>query len=528
MNISVTKEQLESGMATSTNNPIHEVIIVGSGISGISSALALSRQGFKDFLILEAAEGPGGVWRDNQYPGVACDIPAMLYQFKHEKNARWSKLYADGSEILQYLKDLQRKHRLEDKTRYGTSVESAEYDESNSLWAVTTKNGEILSCRYLIKATGTFGSPKIPALPGVNEFKGALFHTAKWPRAIDLTGKRVAVVGTGASAIQLVPVLAKTVGSLTVFQRTPIWLLPKLDLRVAPSLQWAFEYLPGVQDTFHKLAYKIAGHLLAVLLVTSSKHPRTHKLLEASGRWNIRRQIKDPVLRERFKPDYNLGCKRPSFSNDYFRIFELPHVTLNTGSIERLTATGIRCKGSKQVEPFDAIIMATGFDVLGEESNSLPAFTIKGRGGVNLREYWHHQEGFKAHRGAGVAGFPNLFLNLGIPYAGGTSWYETADIVSAQIVKCLLTAKLRNAQEIEVRPEAVDAYMQKMHEMLRWSVHRTGSCASANSYYYDAKGNAPLYTAEPAPVSWREAVNSVERSYEFRSVSRPHVPVAVS
>lgn len=515
-------------MAMYTHKPNHEVIIVGSGISGISSALALLRQGFKDFLILEAADGPGGVWRENRYPGVACDIPAMLYQFRDEKNPRWSKLYAGGSEILQYLKALQGKHRLDEKTRYGASVEKAEYDEANSQWAITTKNGEIIRCRYLIKATGAFGSPKIPSLPGLSEFRGALFHTANWPHDIDLSGKRVAVVGTGASAIQLVPVLAKSAASLTVFQRTPIWLLPKLDLRIAPPVRWVFEHMPGVHETCHKLAYKIGGNLLAVLLVTSSKYPRAHKLLEASGRWNIRRQIKDPVLRERFKPDYSLGCKRPSFSNDYFRVFELPHVHLNTGGIERLTATGILAKGSKHVEPFDAIIMATGFDVLGEKSNNLPAFTIRGKGGIDLREYWHHQEGFKAYRGAGVAGFPNLFLNLGIPYAGGTSWYETADIVSAQIVECLRIAKSRSAQEIEVRPEAVDAYMQKMHGLLRWSVHRTGSCASSNSYYYDANGNTPLYTAEPAPESWREAVNSVSGSYEFRTARRTQATAVVA
>lgn len=499
----------------------HEILIVGSGISGISSALALLKGGFRDFVILETADGPGGVWRENRYPGVACDIPSILYQFRDEKNPNWSKLYAGGDEIVRYLKDVQAKHRLNEKTRYGMAVNQAEYDEAKGQWRVTVSSGETLRCRYLIKATGAFNSPKMPDIPGLDNFKGELFHTARWPDGIDLAGKRIAVIGTGASAIQLVPIVAKSAGQLTVYQRTPIWLLPKPDFKVAAPLRWGMKHLPGYQDAYYRAFYKSLAPLLQILLVTSGKHPRLHGRLEAAGRWNIRRQLKDPELIRKFTPDYSLGCKRPSFSNDYYRTFEKPNVSLQTEGIAKITRDGILAQGEKKAERFDVIIMATGFNILGEASTSLPAFPVAGRDGLDLREYWHQTDDFKAFRGAAVAGFPNLFLNLGIPFAGGTSWYETADMISAQIVECLQTARDSNRPEIEVKAEAVERYMEEMDGRLKWSIHRTGSCATSNSYYYDKHGKNPLYTAEPPEETWARAISDVAKSYEFRRLAGP-------
>lgn len=494
-----------------------EILIVGSGLSGISSALALSRSGFTDFLILEASRKAGGVWRENIYPGVACDIPSILYQYRDEKNPDWSKLYVGGEEILDYLSRVQEKYGLGYKTRYGTAVQQAVYDEKNALWQVTTQQGETLRCRYLIKATGAFNSPKIPNFPGLKEFKGELFHTARWPEGLDLNGKRVAVIGTGASAIQLVPIVAEVAQQLTVYQRTPIWLLPKPDFKVAAPLRWGFRKLPWLHWGYHRFAHKSIGHFLAVALVSSGKHPRFHRALEYAGRWNIRRQLKSKALIEQFTPGYSLGCKRPSFSNNYYRTFERPNVALNTQSLERLTETGIKTKGEEQAEPFDVIILATGFNILGNDSTSLPAFPVTGRNGVDLRHYWHHQENFKAFRGAAVNGFPNLFLNLGIPYAGGTSWYETADMISAQIVACLKSARSKNRPVIEVKGEAVNTYMTSMDRMLSESVQRIGNCAGSNSYYYDKDGNIPIYSAESPSLTWAKAESDVEFAYQFRS-----------
>lgn len=496
----------------------YQVIIAGSGISGITTAIALQKAGIDDFVILEAAEKPGGVWRENIYPGVACDIPTVIYQHKDAKKPDWTKFYAEGHEIVAYLEDLQNQFGIDQRTRYGARVAGAEYDDDSAEWVVTTESGERLRCRYFVKATGAFNSPKTPDMPGMKDFRGHLIHTARWPEGLDLRGKRVAVIGTGASAIQLVPIVAEEAAQLTVYQRTPIWLLPKLEFDISKWARWTLKHIPGAHAAYHKFWYTNITYYLDVLLARSGRHPRMHRRLEAAGRWNIRRQLKDPELIEKFTPDYNLGCKRPSFSNNFYAAFNKPTVSLVTDGIETLTEVGIVAKGKDAADAFDVIVLATGFNILGDESDSLPAFPIKGRNGLDLREYWHQLEGFKAHRGAGVPGFPNFFLNLGIPFASGTSWYETADIISAHIVRCLQVAKARNAQEIEVKREAVDAYFEHIEGLQEESVFRTGSCASSNSYYFDKNGKTPLYTAELPQDSWNGALNSVEGCYVFRAV----------
>lgn len=494
----------------------HQLIIAGSGISGITSAIALRRAGFNDFVILEAAQQPGGVWRDNVYPGVACDIPTVVYQHKDALNPNWSRLYARGAEIVDYLKSIQKQYRLDRQTLYGTQVSRAEYDDDRHLWNITLADGETLRCRYFIKATGAFNSPKMPDIPGLNDYQGEMFHTAQWPANVDLRGKRVAVIGTGASAIQLIPIVAKQAKQLSVYQRTPIWLLPKLEFDIPKPVRWTLKNVPGAHKAYHKLWYESMAYALDVLLANSGKHPRLHKALERSGRWNIRRQLKNKDLVRKFTPQYNLGCKRPSFSNDFYATFNRPNVQLNTDGIAKLTAAGIVSEGSSQAEPVDVIILATGFNILGEASTSLPAFPVVGRNGVSLRDYWHHQAGFRAFRGASVPGFPNLFLNLGIPFASGTSWYETADIISAQIVACLRTAKTRGCQEIEVKRAAVDTFMSYMEGLQQWTIHNTGSCTGSNTYYLDKHGKTPLYTAELPDAAWSGATNQVEEHYVFR------------
>lgn len=502
------------------NSLDHELIIAGSGISGITSAIALRRAGIDDFVILEASKQPGGVWRDNVYPGVACDIPTVVYQHKDALNPNWSRFYARGDEIINYLKSIQKEYRLDRQTVYGTRVSCAEYDESRQIWRITLDDGEILHCRYFIKATGAFNSPKMPDISGLNEYRGEIFHTAEWPKDINLHGKRVAVIGTGASAIQLIPIVAKQAGQLRVYQRTPIWLLPKLEFDIPKPMRWALKNIPGAHKTYHKLCYEGMGYALDVLLANSGKHPRIHKALELSGRWNIRRQLKDKNLVRKFTPQYNLGCKRPSFSNEFYATFNRPNVQLNTDGIAELTADGILSEGHSKAEPFDVIILATGFNILDDASTSLPAFPVLGRNGLSLRDYWHHKAGFRAFRGASVPDFPNLFLNLGIPFASGTSWYETADIISAHIVACLGEAKARRCQEVEVKKTAVDAFMRYMEDLQRWTIHNTGSCTGSNTYYLDKHGKTPLYAAELPAAAWASATTNIEENYSFRRASR--------
>lgn len=496
-------------------NQEYKFVIVGAGISGTSTALALLEAGHKDMLILESSTTCGGVWRDNTYPGVACDIPSLVYQFPKYKNPSWSKLYADGAEIRDYIADVRRKSGIEELTVYGHSVEGAVYQDKDKCWLVNLDSGHRIKCKYLIKATGAFNSPLIPSIDGINDFKGEIFHTSSWPESYNPAGKRVAVLGTGSSSIQLVPIIAESAQALYVYQRTPIWLLPKLDLKIPRIVRAMLAKVSVLNGALRSVFYPTISYFLQVVLSASGKHPKAHKFAEKIGKWNIRRQLSDDDLVEKFTPRYNLGCKRPSFSNNYYRVFEKENVNLVTDGVKKITETGIINRGGDSEVPFDTIILATGFNILGSASKSLPAFSVVGKHGCNLRNYWHSEDNFKAFRGASVNGFPNLFLNLGIPYAAGTNWFETADIISRHIVKCLDIAEERNYSSIEVNASSVDKYMKEMDDIMKYSIHHVGSCVKSNSYYYDNSGRTPLYSGEKPSKSWEMADLTPETEYTY-------------
>ncbi|RSM77175.1 monooxygenase [Amycolatopsis sp. WAC 01375] len=467
--------------------PDHEIAIIGGGFSGIGAAILLRKAGFEDFLMLEEGDGVGGAWHWNTYPGVAVDIPSFSYQFSFEQISGWSRVYAPGRELKAYADYCVDKYDIRRRTRLGSKVVSATFDDETHLWCLETADGWSMTARFVVGATGVLTQPKPPDIDGLDAFRGTVMHTARWDHGVDLRGKRVAVVGTGASAVQVIPSIAPEAGRLTVFQRTPIWCLPKPDAVLPRAARLALRRLPGA-----KLVSRLASQALVEVTFPLAAH--FHRLLptagagERIGRAHLRRAVKDPVTREKLTPRYALGCKRPSFSNDYLQTFDRDNVTLETTSIDAITGSGVRTVDGIE-HPVDVLVLATGFKVF--EKGNMPAFTVRGSGGADLEKFWEENR-FQAYQGVSVPGFPNLFTILG-PYGyNGSSYFNLIETQTAHIVRCLRNARKTGATRVEVTNEANDRYFRSMLERRKHQVFFQDSCALANSYYFDANGDVPF------------------------------------
>ncbi|KFU80807.1 Predicted flavoprotein CzcO associated with the cation diffusion facilitator CzcD [Amycolatopsis lurida] len=467
--------------------PDHEIAIVGGGFSGIGAAILLHRAGFEDFLMLEEGDGVGGAWHWNTYPGVAVDIPSFSYQFSFEQISGWSRVYAPGRELKAYADYCVDKYDIRRRTRLGSKVVSAAFDDETHLWRLETADGWSMTARFVVGATGVLTQPKPPDIAGLDGFRGTVMHTARWDHGVDLRGKRVAVVGTGASAVQVIPSIAPETGHLTVFQRTPIWCLPKPDAVLPRPARLALRRLPGA-----KLVSRLASQALVEVTFPLAAH--FHNLLptagagERIGRAHLRRAVKDPVTREKLTPRYALGCKRPSFSNEYLQTFDRDNVTLETTGIDAITGSGVRTTDGTE-HPVDVLVLATGFKVF--EKGNMPAFTVRGSGGADLEKFWAENR-FQAYQGVSVPGFPNFFTILG-PYGyNGSSYFNLIETQTAHIVRCLRNARKTGATRVEVTHEANDRYFRTMLERRKHQVFFQDSCSLANSYYFDANGDVPF------------------------------------
>ncbi len=476
--------------------PDHHVAIIGGGFSGIGAAILLDKAGFDDYVMIEEGDGVGGAWHWNTYPGVAVDIPSFSYQYSFEQMTGWSRVYAPGRELKRYAEHCVEKYDVRRRTRLNTRVVAAVFDDEGDLWRLTTDAGETVTARHVIGATGVLTQPKPPEIEGIGDFAGTVMHTARWDHGVDLAGKRVAIIGTGASAVQVIPSIARDVTELTVFQRTPIWCLPKLDTRLPVAARLALR-VPGakaatrvVSQTFVELTFPLAAHF--------------HKLLPVAGvgarvgRNHLRRAVKDPEVREKLTPRYALGCKRPSFSNDYLPAFNRPNVLLETEPIERITPTGVRTADGVEHE-VDVLLLATGFKVF--EKGNMPAFPVSGAGGVDLESWWGEHR-FQAYQGVSVPGFPNFFAILG-PYGyNGSSYFNLIETQMAHIVRCLGRARRAGATRVEVTPEANSRYFEQVLGRRRHQIFFQPSCANANSYYFDANGDVPFRPSPTLETMW--------------------------
>jgi cation diffusion facilitator CzcD-associated flavoprotein CzcO len=483
----------------STMTPQHDALIIGAGFSGIGMGIRLKKARIDSFLILEQAEDLGGTWRDNDYPGVAVDIPSFVYSFSFEQNPNWSRTYAPGPEILDYARHCAAKHDLLPHMRFGVHVLRAEFDDTDHYWRVHTNRGEF-TARFLLSATGGLTQPKPPDIPGLSDFRGRVFHTARWDHDYDLAGKRVAVIGTGASAVQVVPSIAPHVAQLHVFQRTPIWVLPRPDREIGPLRRKLFALLPFAQRAVRLWHTLVTEFIMVFGIVYTRQHPGIVRYAENVVRGRLERHVHDPAVREKLTPRYGFGCKRPSFSNDYLRSFNRRNVELVTDRIERITRAGIVTADGHE-RPLDALILATGFKVL--EVGNTPTYQLYGPRGLELGAFWDEQR-YQAYEGITVPGFPNLFLILG-PYAtNGASWFTMIETQTRHALRCIKAARRRGATWVEVRQEPHDAFFAGIQRRQQNTVFFNNQCGGANSYYFDRHGDAPfLRPASGLEMWWR-------------------------
>ena len=474
----------------------HEVAIIGGGFSGIGAAILLAKAGFEDYLMIEEGDGVGGAWHWNTYPGVAVDIPSFSYQFSFEQMSGWSRVYAPGEELKAYAEHCVDKYDVRRRTRLHTRVVAAAFDDDADVWRLRTADGDEITARYVVGATGVLTQPKNPEIEGIADFAGTVMHTARWDHDVDLRRRRVAIIGTGASAVQVIPSIAREVEHLTVFQRTPIWCLPKLDARMPLPVRLAMR-LPGAKaatrvasQTFVELTFPVAAHFHDLLPVAG--------VGERIGRAHLRRAVKDPVVREKLTPRYALGCKRPSFSNDYLPAFNRANLALETAPIERITPSGVITSDGVEHE-VDVLVLATGFKVF--EKGNMPAFTVTGAEGVDLESWWGEHR-FQAYQGVSVPGFPNFFAILG-PYGyNGSSYFNLIETQMAHILRCLRRARRIGATRVEVTAEANKRYFERMLGRRRHQVFFQPSCATANSYYFDAHGDVPFRASPTLETMW--------------------------
>jgi cation diffusion facilitator CzcD-associated flavoprotein CzcO len=378
------------------------IVVIGAGFGGLAASIELKRAGFDDLVILERGDDVGGVWRENTYPGAACDVPSPLYSFSFERNPRWLKRYAGQPDILAYLRRVADKYDLRRHMRFGTEVTSAEYDDVTRRWQVRTDGGDVIDADVLVPAVGQLSRPSLPVITGRATFGGPAFHSAEWHHSVDLRGKRVAVIGTGASAVQFVPEIATQAAHVDVYQRTPPYVVPRWDTTFTAAHHALFSRVPATQLAERGGWYSVT-EFLAVALLYSKPLARA---VTALARHHMRRQVPDPAMFERIWPDYPIGCKRILFSNDYLPALCRPDVELVTDRIDAITPTGVRTVDGAE-RAADVIVYGTGFAA----TEFLEPMTVHGTGGRDLAEQW--REGASAYLGIAVPHFPNLFLMYG-------------------------------------------------------------------------------------------------------------------
>lgn len=490
--------------------PAHaDVVVVGAGFSGLGAAIKLRQTGRHDFVVLERAAEVGGTWEANRYPGCQCDVPSNLYSFSFAPNPNWSQTFALQPEIWSYLRRVADEFGLRPHLRLGCELEGASWDQAARRWRLVTSRGE-MTARIVVAGTGGLSKPSVPELPGIGSFAGAAFHTAHWDEGRDLRGRRVAVIGTGASAVQVVPKIQPEVERLIVFQRTPPWILPHPGRPVRPREQRLFRLLPGAQRALRGAVYW--GR--ETFLLGFAQH-RLSRVPRAAALRHLEAQVADPRLRRLLTPDYEIGCKRILLSDDYFPALQRPNAELVAAAVTAVQPGGIVTADGREHE-VDTIVWGTGFDAA---SGNEAAARFRGRDGRLLGEVWE-ERGMRALRGTTVAGFPNLFLMTGPnTLLGHNSVVFIIESQLAYLMDALRTMEAHGAEVVDTRPEAQTAFNEALQRKMRGTVWVDGGCAS---WYLDAHGhNTTLWPG--TSWSFRRALRRFDPAeHAFDQADRGH------
>lgn len=477
----------------------HEVLIVGAGVSGICLGARLKLAGI-DFVVLERATNLGGTWRDNTYPGCQVDVPSHKYSFAFALNADWSHRCADQPEILAYLVATAKSTGVAPHIQYEAEVQSADYDDASSTWLVSTEEGDQYRAAVVVLATGPLHEPSVPDIPGLSSFIGQTFHSARWNHGFSLAGKQVAVIGTGASAVQLIPHVQRWISHLYVFQRTPPWILPRQDQAIAPLIRNSFRVIPGLMRTYRTLLYLQAE----ITTLGFSTFPRLLRIAELAAKRFLHAEVADPHLREQLTPDYALGCKRILRSDDFYSAACKNNVEIITGPISRVQGRFVYLSDETRRQ-VDAIIFATGFRV----SEAFRTFPVRGVNGRSLRDEWRC--GASAYLGMSVSGFPNLFLMVGPNTGLGHNSLIFMIEAQARYISRALARRLGfGAEPMTVRREIQLQFNTKLQRRLRRAVWSVGGCSS---WYIDDDtgtnralwpGSTITYWLHTRRVRWRD------------------------
>ena len=501
MNAEVNIPAARPRKAKKAPTAISEVLIIGAGFGGLGTAIRLRQQGISDIVILERADEVGGTWRDNSYPGAACDIPSNLYSYSFAPNPDWSRAYSGSGEILDYARHLADSNDLRPLIRFGRTVTEAAFNESDGYWQVTTQDGEQFLGRSLVMASGGLANPSLPKIPGIDTFEGKRIHSARWDHDYDLKGKRIAVIGTGASAIQIIPELVKVAEKVTVFQRTPGWVMPRMDYRSPAWSKALFRAVPATQSLLRKALYW--GHeSMAFSFIWSTPMTRVVERISAAF---LKHQVSDPWLRRQLTPDFRIGCKRVLMSSEYYPALQKPNCKLITWPIATISPKGIRTAEGIEHQ-VDCIVFATGFEV---SKNGTP-FPVHGLGGRDLNAEW--SGGAQAYKSVQVSGYPNLYFTFG-PNSGpghnSALVYMESQI--AYIVRSIGKRAAANLKYIDVRADAQKAFNVDIQKRLA----KTNWNSGCKSWYLSADGfNSTMFPGFATQFA-RQMANFRERDYRM-------------
>ena len=452
-----------------------EVAIVGAGFGGLCMAIQLLARGERRFVVLEKEDEVGGTWRDNQYPGAECDVQSHLYSYSFAPKADWSRRYAGWEEIQQYILDVTERYGVRPYVRFRQRVSALEFDEPSARWRVSTREGASYSARHVVLATGPLHVPHVPALPGLERFRGRVFHSARWDKGYEFSGKRVASIGTGGSAIQYCPQIAPQVARLHVFQRTPAWVIPRDTRRYGPGPRRRF----ARYDAWRRL------HRARLYWTNESRvwplvHPALARVVQRLATWHVRRAVGEPTLARRLTPDYTIGCKRILISNDWYPMFRRDNVELVTEGIREVTATGIVTQDGQE-RAVDCIVLGTGFVV--DPRVYMQDFPVRGLPGHVLAQDW--RQGAEAYYGLAVAGYPNLHQLIGPNTALGHN--SVIFMIEAQVhyvLECMRLLRERGADWLDVQPRTQARFNARVQAALRGTVWNSG----CRSWYQQADG----------------------------------------